>query len=163
MTRPVIARIGVELAAPFVLDYCRRWNVPVDNLDQAEEIWWWGCILANRMRACMGLQLMTDDMMFVWGFFGDGSGTPQEARALATLTRLVDQLPWKLEGVILLENERMRRHARKHGWRFHSVDVPSGGRPQGKFRRESLEAIREATGRPTVRRRIAATRSEATG
>lgn len=159
----MIARIGVELAAPFVFDYCNRWNIPVENPDCLDDIWWWGGILDLRLRAAMGLQLVTDDTMFVWGFFGDGSGTPEEARAIATLTRLVDALPWRLEGVILLDNERMRRHARKHGWQFHGLDDPTGGKAQGKYVRESLERIREATGRPTVRRRIAATRTEALG
>jgi len=159
----MICRVGVELAAPFVFDYCRRWNIPVDNPDRLEDIWWFGAILDLHLRAAMGVQLITDDTMFVWGFFGDGSGTPEEARAIATLTRLVDGLPWKLEGVILLENERMRRHARKHGWRFDRIEDPTGGRAQGKYVRESLERIREATGRPTVRRRIAASRGEATG
>lgn len=146
-----------------MFDYCSRWNIPVENPDRLDDIWWWGAITDLHLRACMGLQLMTDEMMFVWGFFGDGSGTPEEARAIASLTRLVDALPWKLEGVILLENERMRRHARKHGWRFHEIEPETGGRAQGKYVRESLERIRESTGRPTVRRRIAATRTEATG
>ena len=133
----------------------------MENPDCLDDIWWWGVIVDLRLRAVMGLQLITDDTMFVWGFFGDGSGSPQEARAIATLSRLVDQLPWRLEGVILLDNERMRRTARKHGWRFDKIEAPTGGRPQGKYVRESLERIREATGRPTVRRRIAASRSEA--
>ena len=158
----MIAKVGVELAAPFVFDYCRRWHIPVENPDRLDDIWWFGVIIENRLRAMVGLQLITDDTMFVWGFFGDGSGTADEARAIATISRLIDQLPWKLEGVILLENERMRRHARKHGWRFHKIDTETGGRPQGKYVRDSLERIREATGRPTARRRIAASR-EATG
>lgn len=150
----------MEIATPFVLDYCRRWNVPVENEDCAEHIWWWGVIIENRLRALVGLQLVADDTMFVWGFYGDGSGTPEEARAIAVISRIIDTLPWKLEGVILLENERMRRHARKHGWRFHDVAPPVAGKARAKYIRESLERIREATGRPTTRRRIAASRSE---
>lgn len=146
--KPRVVQVGHEVAIPFVLAYCKRHNLTADNLDEAHYIWWWAVVHSARVRAIMGLQLVADNTLFVWGFFGDGSGTPGEEKSLALLSKIIDRLPQELVGVIVTNNVKMARHARKHGWRF---DKPAPNGDGDFWRRPALDEITKAVGKPSPR------------
>lgn len=126
--RPLIARIDAGVALPFVLDYCRRQAIAVDNVEAAEAVAWWAVFFEGRIRALMGIQIISATELFVWGCIGDGSHTVAERRALVALVRIISTLPYDVSGTMLLDNEIAQRHARKMGWTFERSLPDNNGR-----------------------------------
>lgn len=120
MKKPMIGQIDDVMARPFVLDYCKRWNIPCE-LDEdytyGKAVAWFGGFYQGALRAVCGLFVAdeTPDDLFVYGFYGDGSKL--QAAPLRGLMEFVEHAPFKNKyGYILADNLAMLRAMRKIGW-----------------------------------------------
>ena len=122
----MVVRISAEQAKPFIRKYNEWSGSTVADENEAEKILWCGIEIKGVVRTILGLQTIDDDTVFVWGMFGDGSGTIDEYIAAVHTMHIVNNLPYKLEGAILPSNQDQQRRATKNGWRKTDTQVLCG-------------------------------------
>jgi hypothetical protein len=116
MTKRMIVKMTFEQVLPFVLQYNRWSGTQVADPEEAVKCVWCGIQIKGVVRAVLGLQAVDFETTFVWGMFGDGSGSIDERIAGVYLMQVVNALPYKLEGAILPANVDQQRRALKNGW-----------------------------------------------
>jgi hypothetical protein len=118
---PVVNEVGLELAHPFIADYCKRWELPLYT-DGVEEVTWLGAWYKHGLRAVAGYRPITTefpDDLYVYGFYGDGSA--YQNGAMYALGRELSKLPYGLIGVIHLANTRMLKMAIRCGFDIKKI------------------------------------------
>lgn len=111
-----LSEIGTELALPFIKDYVRRRNLPL-NLEAIEGVEWIGAWYAGSLRAVGGIRDLRDAFptwRYIYGFYGDGSA--RQNVGMHAIGKALLGLPWGLVGVIVFDNLSMIRVAKKHGF-----------------------------------------------
>jgi hypothetical protein len=126
MTKPTVVRVTPEEAVPFIRAYNSLMHTNAVNECQAGEAIWCGISVKDTLRAVLGLQALDHDEVWVWGMFGDGSGTVEEALAGAHLSKIVAALPFELSGAILPKNTAQLRRAERAGWHDSGVRCYTG-------------------------------------
>jgi hypothetical protein len=119
---PLVDEVGLELAAPFINDYCKRWQLPV-HADGIEEVTWLGAWYRAGLRAVAGYRTINDefpDDLYVYGFYGDGS--KWQNSALYAVGRALCRLPYGLIGAVHLPNTRMIKMALRCGFEIKKID-----------------------------------------
>lgn len=121
MTPPTVVHVTPTEAVPFIRSYNALMRTNAVDEYQVGEVVWCGIVLKGILRAVLGLQTRNiEDEVFVWGVFGDGSHTIDEALAGAYLSKVIDGLPWNLSGAILPKNVAQQKRALRMGW--HKTD-----------------------------------------
>ena len=118
---PAVREIGLELAEPFIIDYCKRWQLPV-YADGIELVQWLGAWYKQGLRGVVGYRHINEeypDDLYVYGFYGDGS--PLQNTALYALGRELAKLPYGLIGAIHLPNIRMLKMALHCGFDIKKI------------------------------------------
>jgi hypothetical protein len=116
MTKPVIVHVTAKEAIPFIRAFNALMSTNAVNETQADRAVWCGITLKGHLRAVLGLQALDHDEVWVWGMFGDGSGTVEEAQAGVALSRIVASLQYHLSGAILPKNVAQQCRALRAGW-----------------------------------------------
>lgn len=120
MEKPAIGQIDEIMARPFVIDYCKRWNItcdPDEDYTYGRAVAWFGGFSRGSLRAVCGLFVSdsTPDDLFVYGFYGDG--TKFQSASLRGLMEFVEKAPFKNKyGYIVADNIAMLRAMKKIGW-----------------------------------------------
>jgi|GEM_PF-6196304 len=122
----MIVKISPDEAIPYIEAYNRWSGTQVADPAMAKFCVWCGIIINGKVRAVLGLQPIDLEEVFVWGMFGDGSGSIDERIAGVYLMQVVNDLPYKLQGAILPTNLAQQRRAAKNGWIKTNTQVVCG-------------------------------------
>lgn len=114
--KPVICKVPPEVAAPFTIDYCKKYGIP-HNGDPSfgNEVLWFGAAYRGAIRAVIGF-IGIDEGVYVFGFYKDKSTFG--ARALLALNKWVYDLDLPLWGHIREDNPKMWNRVLKEGWQI---------------------------------------------
>ena len=122
----MVVKLTAEEAIPFINEYNHWSGTTVADPDMAKFCTWVGVAVNDVVRAVLGLQAIDDGKVFVWGMFGDGSGTIDECVAGVHLMHIVNSLPYELQGAILPSNVAQQRRAGRNGWIKTDTQVMCG-------------------------------------